>query len=69
MILNFHDQLDQVSIVTKTNRTTTCLIMHMQSTPKTKLSCCDLSNWVQSKMKTKQDNNMIDYIGLVYVKT
>ena len=34
-----------------------------------KLSCCDRSNLVQFVMKTKQDNDMIDNIGLVYIKT
>ena len=33
-----------------------------------KLSYCDQSNRVQSMMKTRQDNDVIDYKGIVYVK-
>lgn len=33
-----------------------------------KLSCCDRSKWVWSLTKTRQDNNMIYHIGLVYYK-
>ena len=33
-----------------------------------KLSYCDQSNRVQSMMKTRQDNEVIDYKGIVYVK-
>ena len=36
--------------------------------PKMKLSCCDRSDQVQSKKKTRQDNDMINHIGLVYAE-
>ena len=36
---------------------------------KTKLSCLDRSDWVPSVKKTKQDNDVIDHIGVVYAKT
>ena len=34
-----------------------------------KLSCYDQPNQVQSMMKTRQDNDVIDSIGVVYVET
>ena len=37
--------------------------------PEKKLSCRDRLNYVWFVMKTKQDNDVIDHIGLVYVKT
>lgn len=40
----------------------------MRSTLKTKLTCHDRSNHVWSVTKTKQDNDVIDCIGLVYAK-
>ena len=40
----------------------------MWSIPKTKLICHDQSNQVWSVTKTREDNNMIDHIGLVYVE-
>ena len=40
----------------------------MRSMSKMKLICCSQSNWVQHVMKTRQDNNVIDHIGLVYVE-
>ena len=33
-----------------------------------KLNYRDVSDRVQSVMKTSQDNNIIDYIGMVYAK-
>ena len=36
---------------------------------KMKLSCHDRSHQVQSNIKTKQDNYVIDRTGLVYVET
>ena len=41
----------------------------MRSTPKTNLRCHDQSDGVRSMTKTKQDNDMIDPIDLVYVET
>lgn len=38
------------------------------STPKTKLRCCDWLDLVRSVIKTRQDNNMIDRIGMIYVE-
>ena len=35
--------------------------------PKMKLSCCDQSNYMCAVTKTRQDNNVTDRIGLVYV--
>ena len=35
---------------------------------KTKLSCCERSDRVQSMMKTRQGNNMTDRIGIVNAK-
>ena len=36
--------------------------------PKMKLSCRDRSYGVQSVMKTRQDNNVIDLIDMVFVE-
>ena len=36
---------------------------------KIKLSCCDRLDRVQSVTKTRQDNDVTNYIGLVYVET
>lgn len=33
-----------------------------------KLGFCDRSDWVWSMIKIKQDNNVIDRIGLLYAK-
>ena len=33
---------------------------------KSKLNCWDLSYYVQFVMKTRQHNDVIDYIGVVY---
>ena len=41
----------------------------MQSMLKTKLRCHDRSNQVQFMTKTKQDNDVIDCISLIYVET
>ena len=41
----------------------------MRSTPKTNLRCHDQLDGVRSMTKTKQDNDMIDPIDLVYVET
>ena len=35
---------------------------------KSKLNYQDLSNWVWSVMKTKQDNDMTDRTGVIYAK-
>ena len=43
-------------------------IFHLRSTLKTKLSYHDWSNWVRFIMKTKQDNDMTNYISAVYVE-
>ena len=40
----------------------------MRSTPKMKLSCCDISNHVPSVTKTRQDNDVTDLISLVYAE-
>ena len=45
------------------------LIIQMRSTLKKKLSYHDWSDRVQSMMKTKQDNDMTDRIGLVHIET
>lgn len=37
--------------------------------PKLKLNCNDPSNQVPSGIKTKQDNNVIDCVSLVYDET
>ena len=52
----------------KLDRRTMWLIVQMQSTLKMKLNYHDWSDHVQSMMKTKQDNDMTDHIGLVYAK-
>ena len=44
------------------------LIIQIWSTLKKKLSCRNQSNWVWSVIKIKQDNDVINHIGLVYVK-
>lgn len=41
----------------------------MQSLLKTKLSYHDQSNQVWFVTKTKQDNDMADRVGLVYIET
>lgn len=40
----------------------------MWSTSKSKLSCHDQSDYVQSVTKTRQDHNMTDRISLVYTE-
>ena len=40
----------------------------MSSIPKTKLCCRDRSNLVWSVMKTRQDNDVTQRMGLVYVE-
>lgn len=45
------------------------LILEMRSTLKMKLSYHEQLNQVHSVMKSRQDNSMIDRIGLVYVVT
>ena len=45
------------------------LIVQMRSMLKTKLSCRNLTNHIQSMMKTEQDNDVTNHIGLVYVET
>ena len=40
----------------------------MWSLLKMKLSCFDQLDYVHSVTKTRQDNDMIDHIGLVYTK-
>ena len=46
----------------------TRLIIQVQSTSKMKLSYRDRSNRVRSMIKTKQDNDVIDHIDVVYTK-
>lgn len=41
----------------------------MWSTPKTKLTYRDQLDRAQFVTKTKQDNNMIDRIGLIYAES
>ena len=43
-------------------------MVQMRSTPKKKLSCHDWSNRVWFVMKVRQNNDMADRIGLVYVE-
>ena len=52
----------------KIERKMTWLIVHVRSTLKTILNYHDWSNRVQSKIKTKQDNNVTDHIGLVHTE-
>ena len=52
----------------KLDRTTTSSIIQMWYIPKIKLSCRDQLDKVRSVMKTKWDNDMIDWIGVVYDK-
>lgn len=52
----------------KLNKTTMWLIVQMQSTSKMKLSYHDRLDHVRSVMKTRQDNDVIDFIGLVYTE-
>ena len=52
----------------KPDRTTMWLIVHMQFMSKKKLSSRDRSNWVGSVTKTKQVDDMIDRIDLVYTE-
>ena len=44
-------------------------MVQVRSTQKMKLGCRDSLDHVQSVMKTKKDNGMIDCIGVVYAKT
>ena len=50
------------------NRTMTWLIVHVQFTLKMILSYRDCSNQVQFVTKTRQDNDVIDYISVIYVE-
>ena len=50
----------------KIDRTTTWSLIWVQSSPKTILRSHNISNRLWSVMKTKNDDNMIDYISLVY---
>ena len=44
------------------------LILQMWSTPKTKLSYCDQLDCVRFVMKARQDNDLIDHLGMFYTK-
>ena len=44
------------------------MIVQVCSTPKRKLNYCDRFDRVPSMMKTIQDNNVIDRIGVVYAE-
>ena len=68
-ILDYHDWSDRVLTWWKPGRTTTWLIIQKWSTSKMKLSCRDQSDRVWFVMKTRQDNDVTNRIGLVYVKT
>ena len=46
----------------------TWLIVYVRSTSKTKLSCYDQLDRVQSIMTTRQDNDITDPIGAIYVE-
>lgn len=48
--------------------TTTCLIVQVQSTPKSKLIYHDRSNMMWYIMKSKQDNDTIDRTSVISVK-
>ena len=52
----------------KLDRTLTWLIVQVQSTSKTKLNYQDLFDQVLSMTKTRQDNDMMDCIDVVYTK-
>ena len=43
-------------------------IVEVRSTLKMKLSFHDLLDWVRSMIKTRQDNNVTDYLGALYTK-
>ena len=43
--------------------------VQVRSMPKTILNYHDLSNWVSFLTKTKQDNDVTNRIGLVYIET
>ena len=53
----------------KQDKTMTWPIVKVWSTPKTILNCHNLSGLLQFVMKTRQNNDMIDCIGVVYAKT
>ena len=43
-------------------------MVRVWSMPKTKLSCRDRLDHVRPMTKTRQDNDVIDHIGLVYTE-
>ena len=43
--------------------------LQVQFMTKPKVNCQDLSDWVWSMMKTKQDNYMIDGTSVVYAES
>ena len=44
------------------------LIVHVQSMPKMKLDYCNRLGKVRSMMKARQDNDLMDRIGMVHIK-
>ena len=52
----------------KPNKTTMRPMVRVWSMPKTKLSCRDRLDHVRPMTKTRQDNDVIDHIGLVYTE-
>lgn len=52
----------------KTNMKMMWLIVQVRSTPKLELNCDDRLDKMRSIMETKQDNNVIDHIGVVYAE-
>lgn len=62
------DQLTRCGLSLKQNRIATWLIVQVRFMPKTMSSYCDWLNQVQFVMKTRQNKDMINCIGVVYAK-
>lgn len=62
------DWLYRCDLWWKWDKTTTWLIIEVHSMSKTKLNFHDISNRLQSMTKIRHDNDMTNYIGIVYPK-
>ena len=68
MKLSFRDQSTRYNLWRKLDKTMTWLNGQVRSTPKTILNYRDWLDRVSYMIKTRQDNDVIDCIGLVYTK-
>ena len=68
MKLKSHDWFDKVRCKMKLDRTTMWLIVKVRSMPKSKLNYDYRSSKMQSIMKSKHDNDVIDRASVISVK-